>query len=225
MWFDSLESRLLSMATGKKNFKSFSNETSSSSPSCNVVPYPREKHMSYTNNAISHLSHIHSLPPLCHPTRSMKLNKLPLPGFSLEWDFPGLYQGAWSMHSWGLGHCHLGFEQGMQQMLQLFPHLCANTSNWKLYSALIDTYQLYAGIGRPVLEDTQPLPWCPLGWLSSICQFLYSINSQIKLDHPWLSPSCQAHDCHIMDDVISLSPKATVYYQQCLSISVCFYPV
>jgi len=77
----------------------------------------------------------------------------------------------------GLGFIHLGFEQGIQQVLQLLRHLQANTSNGQLYSILISSYQLYAGIKHPILEDTRPLPWSPSGWLTSIRDFLYSINS------------------------------------------------
>jgi len=79
----------------------------------------------------------------------------------------------------GLGFIHLGFEQGVQQVLQLLHHLQANTSNGQLYSILISSYQLHAGIGHPILEDTWPLPWSPSGWLSSIREFLYSFNSQV----------------------------------------------
>jgi len=32
----------------------------------------------------------------------------------------------------------------------------------------IDAYQVYTGIGHPILEDTRPLPWMQPGWLSSI---------------------------------------------------------
>ena len=58
----------------------------------------------------------------------------------------------------GLGFIHLGFEQGIQQVLQLICHLRANTSDGQLYSILISSYQLHVGIGHPILEDTQPLP-------------------------------------------------------------------
>jgi len=97
----------------------------------------------------------------------------------------------------GLGFIHLGFEQGVQQTLQLLRHLRARTSNGQLYSILISSYQLYIGIGHPILEDNRLLPWSPSGWLSSIRAFLYSINSQIRLDSPWIP-----HDRYIMEDVL-----------------------
>ncbi len=94
----------------------------------------------------------------------------------------------------GLDFIHLGFEQGVQQTLQLLCHLRAQMANGQLYSILISSYQLYVGIGRPILEDNRPLPWSPSSWLSSIRSFLYSINSQIQMDSPWMPPLCQAHD-------------------------------
>jgi len=58
----------------------------------------------------------------------------------------------------GLGFRHLGYKQGMQQVLQLTKHICANSSNGKLYLNLINAYQLDTGISMPVLQDTCHLP-------------------------------------------------------------------
>ncbi len=94
----------------------------------------------------------------------------------------------------GLDFIHLGFEQGVQQVLQLLHHLRANTSNGQLYSILISSYQLHVGIGHPILKDTQPLPWSPSSWLTTIRDFFYSTNSQVQLESPWIPVCHHAND-------------------------------
>jgi len=94
----------------------------------------------------------------------------------------------------GLGLCHLGQEQGVQQTLQLLWHLWANTTNGKLYTITINQYQLYAGVQQPILEDTKPIPWMPAGWISSICDFLYTTNCKIRLQLPCTPTPRQMHD-------------------------------
>jgi len=79
----------------------------------------------------------------------------------------------------GLRFRHLGFEQGVQQSLQMIKHLRAKMTNSNLFNLVINTYQLHSGLSRPILEDTQPCEWIPAGWLSSLCQFLHTTNSQI----------------------------------------------
>jgi len=54
----------------------------------------------------------------------------------------------------GLDFCHLGVEQGVQQVLQLTKHLRAGSTNRTLYCSLIDAYQLHTGLPMPILEDT-----------------------------------------------------------------------
>jgi len=72
----------------------------------------------------------------------------------------------------GLDFRHLGFEQGVQQTLQLVKHLRAASTNGVLYRSLIDAYQIHSGIAQPILEDTRHLPWSSPGWLTSIRQFM-----------------------------------------------------
>jgi len=42
----------------------------------------------------------------------------------------------------GLGFQHLGFEQGVQQILQMLKHLQSNMTNATLFQLAINTYQL-----------------------------------------------------------------------------------
>ncbi len=72
-----------------------------------------------------------------------------------------------------LGFQHLGYKQGVQQVLQLVKHLRSTTLNGKIYRALIDAYQIVAGSARPILEHTDFIPWCPNGWMTTLRQFLH----------------------------------------------------
>jgi len=101
----------------------------------------------------------------------------------------------------GLGFRHLGFEQGVQQTLQLIKHLRANNTNGALFNLAINTYQLHSGFARPILEDTRHCPWNSTGWMSSLRQFLHTTGSQIILDQPWKLPSRRQHDRYLMDDI------------------------
>jgi len=85
----------------------------------------------------------------------------------------------------GIGLCHLGSKQGIQQFIQLIKHLHASNSHGQIYRNLIDAYQIYVGIPNPILEDTSPLSWCPNRWLTQVSQFIHSTNTQIKLECPW----------------------------------------
>jgi len=54
---------------------------------------------------------------------------------------------------------HLGYEQGMQQVLQVTKHMQAQTTNKKLYYSLIDAYQIHTRVSTHILQDTIHLPW------------------------------------------------------------------
>jgi len=85
----------------------------------------------------------------------------------------------------GLGFRHLGYEQGVQQVMQLVKHLRSNTLNGQIYRVLIDAYQIVAGSARPILEHTEFIPWCPAGWMTTLRQFLHRTNTKIHLQKPW----------------------------------------
>jgi len=102
----------------------------------------------------------------------------------------------------GLGFRHLGFEQGVQQTLQLIKHMRANTTNGALFQLAINTYQLHAGLSKPILEDTRPCPWIPARWFNSIRQFLHTTNSQVILDKLWTIQHRRHFDRHLMEEFI-----------------------
>jgi len=101
----------------------------------------------------------------------------------------------------GLGFRHLSYEQGVPQTLQTIKHLQGNSTNGSLFLLAINTYQLQAGFSCLILKDTQPCPWIPDGWLSSLQQFLHTTNSQIILDKPWTLPSWRHRDRYLMEDI------------------------
>jgi len=81
--------------------------------------------------------------------------------------------------------------------------------HWPVLQSLLETYQLYAGVRDPILEDTRSFPWCPDGWVSSLRRFLAQTNSQIILQSRWLAPTRRQGDSHIMDDVWMLNLSKT----------------
>ncbi len=104
----------------------------------------------------------------------------------------------------GIGFLHLGYEQGVQQTMQMIKHLRARTTNGALFNLAINTYQLHSGLSHPILEDTRPCLWIPTGWTSSLRQFLHTTHSQIVLELPWMQPSRRFKDKFLMDDISKL---------------------
>jgi len=79
----------------------------------------------------------------------------------------------------GMGLCNLTHEQSVQQLLIVVRHLRAHTTLGTALELLIRTYQLWAGLSRHILEDTQPCPWIPNHWLSHLRQTMQRNCTQI----------------------------------------------
>jgi len=109
----------------------------------------------------------------------------------------------------GLDFRHLGFEQGVQQTLQLVKHLQVASTNGVLYHSLIDAYQIHSGIAQPILEDTRTLPWSSPSWMTSIRQFLHSTGTNILLQNPWVPRPRRINDRNIMEDALEFLPTNT----------------
>jgi len=73
--------------------------------------------------------------------------------------------------------------------------------NGKLYTITIDSYQLYSGLTKPILKDTRWISWTPNGWINTIQDFLYTNNSQICLETPWMPNPWRINDWCIMEDI------------------------
>jgi len=93
----------------------------------------------------------------------------------------------------GIGLCNLIHEQSAQQTIILLCHLWAQTPLGQAMEALIRTYQLWAGLWRHVLMDTQPCPWIPSQWLSFLQQSMQNNQVQICYDS-WTIPPLRIND-------------------------------
>jgi len=83
--------------------------------------------------------------------------------------------------------CNLKSEMETQQILMLLRHLRAATPLGQAIEILIRQYQLWAGIRRPILEDTQPCPWIPDRWISHIHQTMHEFQIKIQYE-AWTIP-------------------------------------
>ncbi len=101
----------------------------------------------------------------------------------------------------GIGLCNLIQEQSAQQTIILLRHLRAKSSLGKAMEALIRTYQLWAGLRRHVLFDTQPCPWIPSQWLSHLRQSMQTNQVQICYN-AWTIQPMRANDRFIMEDLL-----------------------
>jgi len=78
----------------------------------------------------------------------------------------------------------------------------------KLSETTLQAYQIQAGIPEPILEDTRALPWMNACWITTLRQFLHSIQGTIHLNNPWTIPKICHHDHHLMEDFINAQIKA-----------------
>jgi hypothetical protein len=88
----------------------------------------------------------------------------------------------------GLGLAHLAIEQGLSQVCFLLQHIRCKKTTKSAYQIALDWYQLAAGISKPILEDTRPLPYIVGGQLiDSLRSFLHMLGAKVtiekKLDH------------------------------------------
>jgi len=102
----------------------------------------------------------------------------------------------------GLGFCHLSAEQGMQKVLQVLKHICANTTTGTIYTVLINHYQLTAGIADPVLENPILIPWSSAYWVDTLWAYLKHTKGKIILHNLWIPLICRAHDQFIMEAIL-----------------------
>jgi len=87
----------------------------------------------------------------------------------------------------GVGLCNLIHKQSVQHLMILLCHLQAKTLLGTAMELLICTYQLWAGLQRHVLEDTQPCPWIPDHWLSHLRATMQRNKTKIKYNS-WTIP-------------------------------------
>jgi hypothetical protein len=102
----------------------------------------------------------------------------------------------------GLGMKHLYDIQGCDSTRLLLQEICDKTSTTsQMIAILIDTIQLEAGIGSPILEDTRTLDYLEWGWIPQIREFLHHINGKI-VGFGTKPPRHRDGDQYIMDSKI-----------------------
>jgi hypothetical protein len=117
----------------------------------------------------------------------------------------------------GTGMRHLFNLQGSDSTRLLIQEMNqADTTTSKLLTALLDTIQLEAGIGRPILEDCRSLDYIEWGWVIQIRDFLSHINAKI-IGATTTPDTYREHDAYLMDSeyLKSLSRRERIYIHRC----------
>jgi hypothetical protein len=122
---------------------------------------------------------------------------------------PKIYQGLGLRHLYDLQGC-----DGTRLLLQELNMKDSSTS--RMLQAVLESIQLEAGIGRPILEDTRSLDYIEWGWIPSIRDFLQHIDAKITGATP--TPlTYREHDQYIMDS----SELQTATYKEKMLIHRC----
>jgi hypothetical protein len=80
-----------------------------------------------------------------------------------------------------------------------------------MLQAVLETIQLEAGIGQPILEDPCPLDYLEWGWIPSIRDYLQHIDAKITGATP--TPlTYREHDQYIMDSALL---QTATYKKEC----------
>ena len=89
--------------------------------------------------------------------------------------------------------------RGSDSIKMLFQSFRSERSQRKKIMVTLQSFQLFAGIESPILEDaTQELSYLPDGWIPGVREFLHSIGGSIRIQGLRHTPVRQ-HDAHIMD--------------------------
>jgi len=99
----------------------------------------------------------------------------------------------------GVGLINLIHEQGAQQLIILIQHMRIHSPLSTAIKILIRTYQVWAGIRKHVLTDTQPCPWIPDHWLSKLCATMHLNRLQVKYES-WMIPPLRINDRYLMNN-------------------------
>jgi hypothetical protein len=94
--------------------------------------------------------------------------------------------------------------QGSGQILQLLKHLRIQSPFQKMWLIALHWAQLQSGFHIPLLQDPMvPAPHLESLYITSLREFLSSINGSIVTEHSYTTPLQRVHDRAIMDDVIA----------------------
>ena len=112
--------------------------------------------------------------------------------------------------SGGLGFRHPFVEQGVAQLLKLIQTLRTPGPPKRLLLLCLQEWQVNSGMSYPLLAlPCKPCPHLEGSWLSSIRQFLASINGSVTIAHSLAISIQREHDQHIMDALIRCTKFST----------------
>jgi len=143
------------------------------------------------------------------PDQIQKVTKQVTTAFLLKMGYPRTFPQAVMyapVTSGGIGFRHLGIKQGVQKVTQIIKQICANITTGTMLLVLIEQYQLNAGLGQPVLEDTRPIVWSEASWTNHLWAFLHDIQGQIILYQQWI-PVKWTNNKFIMEEILKLNLK------------------
>ena len=104
----------------------------------------------------------------------------------------------------GAGFFHLYNDQGCGQVKMFMKFWrSSKTTPGKLLRITLAWAQYCAGTSKPILEDTSTkLPHLEAAWLSSLRQYLHTVQGTLELDTSFLTPPQRQGDAFLMDVAI-----------------------
>jgi hypothetical protein len=89
-------------------------------------------------------------------------------------------------------------EQGPVSIKLLIQHIrCNTTVNWALRLHL-GWVQLVAGIGEPILEQTESIPHLEGNWIREMRKFMHQINAEVSIEQLWQPHILRENDEFLM---------------------------
>eukprot|EP00957_Ditylum_brightwellii_P119531 9119725-Ditylum_brightwellii.AAC.1 len=79
--------------------------------------------------------------------------------------------------------------------------------------AMINWAQQAVGISTPILTTHSPIPYLESKWINQLQHNLLFINTSIYIHDTWTYPTARQHDCHIMDQVTTLTSSSSIIWK------------
>jgi hypothetical protein len=103
----------------------------------------------------------------------------------------------------GANFHHLYVQQGLQQVKYFLRHWRKMTSVGKMFKCVLAWTHFAAGVSYSILEQPKSsLPHLEVKWITSLRQYLSSINSRVQLDDPCIPSLQRQGDSYILDHIL-----------------------
>jgi hypothetical protein len=122
---------------------------------------------------------------------------------------PILYQGVGMRHLFDL--------QGADSTRLLLQEMNSeHTTTSRMITAVLDTIQMEAGIGKHILNDCRPLDYIEWGWIPQIRDFLHHINGRIVMENS-RPKTYRENDTYLMDSeyLLKITQRERIYIHRC----------